>query len=322
MKAIVFDQPGPADVLRLEETPDPVPGDDELLVRVRAAALNRADIMQRLGGYDPPPGASSVLGLELAGEVVTPKGEFKAGDRVMAVVTGGGYAELATVPVSMVMRIPDNLSDEQAAAIPEAFLTAYLNLFNLGNIEMDEAVLIHAGGSGVGTAAIQLGKYAGATVYTTASAAKLPVCRDLGADLAIDYQSESFVDRVLDLTGGAGVDAVLDFIGAPYWNDNLRVLKRGGKLVIIGLLGGTRGELDMGSILRKALTVTGTTLRPMPLRQKSALTAAFTAFALPLFEQGALRPIIDSVYPLAEAAAAHRHMEANANTGKIVLRVD
>lgn len=321
MKAILFDQPGAADVLRFENTPDPVPGDDELLVRVHAAALNRADIMQRLGGYPPPPGASPILGLELAGEVVTPKGDFKAGDRVMAVVTGGGYAELAVVPVSMAMRIPDNLSYEQAAAIPEAFLTAYLNLFNLGNIEMEESVLIHAGGSGVGTAAIQLAKIAGAVVCTTASAAKLPICRELGADFTIDYKTENFAERVLAVTDGAGVDAVLDFIGAPYWNDNLRVLKRGGKLVIIGLLGGTTGQLDMGAILRKALTVTGTTLRPMPLPQKSALTAAFSAFALPLFERGALRPIIDNVYSLSEAADAHRYMESNANIGKIVLRV-
>ncbi len=321
MKAILFDQPGDASALYFGDAPDPVPGSDELLVRVHASALNRADILQRHGGYNPPPGASPILGLELAGEVVQSAGDFVAGDRVMAVVTGGGYAELATVPASMAMRIPDNLSYEQAAAIPEAFLTAYLNLFNLGNVEMGESVLIHAGGSGVGTAAIQLGKTAGAAVYTTSSAGKLQTCLDLGADLAIDYKTERFADRIREATGGEGVNAILDFIGAPYWNDNLHVLKRGGRLVIIGLLGGVKGELDMGAILRKAITVTGTTLRPMPLPQKSALTAAFSGYALKLLEKGVLKPVIDRTFPLSEAAAAHRYMESNANTGKIVLAV-
>lgn len=321
MKAILITEPGGPEVLRYADAPDPQPGPDDLLVRVHAAALNRADLMQRRGGYDPPPGASPIMGLEVAGEVVQGNGDFAVGDRVMAVVTGGGYAELALVPTGMAMRIPDNLSYEEAAAIPEAFLTAYLNLFDLGNIEMGEAALVHAGASGVGTAAIQLGKAGGANIYVTASAAKLDLCRDLGADLAIDYRAENFAERVLAVTEGAGVEAVLDFVGAPYFNDNLRVLKRGGRLVIIGLLGGGSGDLDIGPVLRKALTITGTTLRPMPMPQKTALTAAFAAYALPLFKQGGLKPIIDSVYPLAEAAEAHRHMEANRNSGKIVLRV-
>ncbi|NJL56684.1 NAD(P)H-quinone oxidoreductase [bacterium] len=320
MKAILIAEAGGPEVLRYADAPDPQPGHDELLVRVHAAALNRADLMQRRGGYDPPPGASPILGLEVAGEVAQGAGDFAVGDRVMAVVTGGGYAELAAVPLGMAMRIPDNLSYEDAAAIPEAFLTAYLNLFDLGNIEMGEVALVHAGASGVGTAAIQLGKAAGATIYVTASASKLDLCRDLGADLAIDYRAEDFVQRVLAATDGAGVEAVLDFIGAPYFNDNLRVLKRGGRLVIIGLMGGSTGDLDIGPVLRKALTITGTTLRPMPLAQKSALNAAFAAYALPLFEQGLLRPIIDSVYPLAEATAAHATWSQRQQR-QIILRV-
>lgn len=323
MKAIVITQPGDPDVLRYDEAPDPRPDPGELLVRVRATAVNRADLLQRRGAYPPPPGASPILGLELAGEVVSGADAWQPGDRVMAVVTGGGYAELAAVPSGMAIRIPDRLSFEEAAAIPEAFLTAFLNLFTLGRLQAGEAVLIHAGASGVGTAAIQLARAAGARVLTTAgSDEKLARCRELGAEVTINYKRESFADRVREATDGQGVALVLDFVGAPYWEGNLAALALGGRLMLIGFLGGSRGQLDIGPILGKGLTVAGTTLRRTPLPQKTALTQSFAEFALPRFERGELRPVIDSVYPLAQAAEAHRAMEANANAGKIVLRVD
>jgi len=322
MKAILFDQPGEPDVLRYDDAPDPQPGADELLVRVHATAVNRADLLQRRGGYAPPSGASSILGLELAGEVVQAVGQWRIGDRVMAVVTGGGYAELAAVPAGMAMRIPERFSYQEAAAIPEAFLTAYLNLFTLGRLQPGEVALIHAGASGVGTAAIQLARAAGARAIVTAGAdAKLALCRALGAELAINYQSESFVERVQAATGGRGADVVLDFVGAPYWDSNLAALALGGRLLLIGFLGGSRGQLDLGMMMGKSLTVASTTLRRTSLPQKVALTQAFTAFALPRFERGELRPVIDRVLPIAQAAEAHRVLEANSNAGKVVLSV-
>lgn len=323
MKAILFDAPGAPDVLRYSDAPDPTPGPDELLVRVRATAVNRADLLQRRGAYAPPPGASPILGLELAGEVLAPAGQWRAGDRVMAVVTGGGYAELAVIPAGMAMRIPENLSFEEAAAIPEAFLTAFLNLFTMGALRAGETVLIHAGASGVGTAAIQLARVAGARVFATAgSAEKLALCRDLGADLAINYREESFAARALEATGGRGVDLILDFVGAPYWQQNTAALALDGRLQLIGFLGGSAGQIDLGPIMAKRLRVTGTTLRRTPLPQKIALTADFVAFAHDRLERGELRPVIDTIYPLRAAAEAHRVMEANRNAGKLVLRVD
>lgn len=322
MNAILFDQPGDPAVLRLGAAPDPQPAPGELLVRVHATALNRADLLQRRGAYPPPAGASPILGLELAGEVVEGAGEWRAGDRVMAVVTGGGYAELAAVPAGMAIRIPERFSFEQAAAIPEAFLTAFLNLFTLGRLQEGETALIHAGASGVGSAAIQLARAVGAHVIATAgSEEKLAYCRELGAELAIDYKRESFAERVIEATGRHGADVTLDFVGAPYWEGNLAALARGGRLMLIGFLGGSRGQLDIGPILGKNITVVGTTLRSTPLPQKTALTQAFAEFALPRFERGELQPTVDSVYPLAQAAEAHRAMEANRNSGKIVLRV-
>jgi putative PIG3 family NAD(P)H quinone oxidoreductase len=323
MKAILFDQPGDPNVMYYGNTADPEPGESELLVRVRAAAVNRADTLQRRGAYPPPPGASPILGLELAGEVERGAGTWQQGDRVMAVVTGGGYAERATVPIGMAMRIPDNLSFEQAAGIPEAFLTAYLNLFILGRLQAGETVLIHAAASGVGTAAIQLAWAAGAHVIATAgSAEKLASCRELGAETTIGYKIENFAERALEVTNGRGADVVLDFVGAPNWDANLAALAIGGRLMLIGFLGGSRGQVDLGPIMSKSLTVSGTTLRRTPLPQKFALTTAFADFALERFGRGELRPIIDSVYPLGKANEAHARMEANENIGKIVLRVD
>jgi putative PIG3 family NAD(P)H quinone oxidoreductase len=322
MKAIMFDQPGEADVLRYDDAPDAQAGPGELLVRVRATAVNRADILQRRGGYAPPPGASPILGLELAGEVLREAGEWRPGDRVMAVVTGGGYAELAVVPPGMAIRIPDQFSFEQAAAIPEAFLTAFLNLFTLGKLQAGETVLIHAGASGIGTAAIQLARAAGAQVIATAgSDVKLALCRELGAGVAINYKTERFAERVREATGGQGAQLVLDFVGAPYWDANMAALAPYGRLMLIGFLGGSRGELDIGAIMGKSLTVAGTTLRRTPLPQKTALTRAFGEFAIERFARGELRPVIDRVYPLARAAEAHRAVEANLNAGKLVLTI-
>jgi len=320
MKAILFDQPGGPDVLRFGEAPDPKPAAGELLVRVRATAANRADLLQRRGAYPPPADASPILGLELAGEVLSGAGAWRPGDRVMAVVTGGGYAELAAVPAGMAIRIPDRLSFEEAAAIPEAFLTAFLNLFTFGRLEGGDSVLIHAGASGVGTAAIQLARAAGARVLITAgSDEKLARCRELGAEVTLHYKRESFRERVAEATAGRGVNLILDFVGAPYWDDNLASLAIDGRLASIGMLGGSRGQIDIGPILAKRLTIVGAALRRVPLPQKTALAEAFAAFALPRFESGELRPVVDSVYPLPQAAEAHRYMESNRNIGKIVL---
>lgn len=323
MKAILVKQPGGAEVMQYGDAPDPVAKADELLVRVRATAVNRADILQRRGVYPPPPGASEILGLEIAGEVEKPAGSWKKGNRVMAVVAGGGYAQLATVPAVQALPIPDDLSYEQAAAIPEAFETAYLFLFMLGKLKRGEVALIHAGGSGIGSAAIQLARAADARVFVTAGdEAKLNFCRDLGAELAINYKQEKFSERVLAATQNRGVDVILDFIGAPYWNDNLAASARNARLMLIGFLGSTRGELDLGPLLQKAMTVVATTLRRLPASEKESLVKALSNFALARFISGELKPIVDSIYLLQQAADAHRHMESNRNLGKIVLKVE
>jgi putative PIG3 family NAD(P)H quinone oxidoreductase len=320
MRAVLYDHPGEPDVLHLGQASAPVPAPDELLVRVHAAGVNRADLLQRSGSYPPPLGASTILGLEIAGEVIQPAGNFAHGDRVMAVVTGGAYAEYAVVPVAMAMPIPDHLTYIQAAAIPEAFLTAYLNLFTLGRLQPGETVLIHAAASGVGTAAIQLASASGAHIVVTAGGDdKLALCRELGAHVTINYKTDSFKAVIAAYTEKRGVDLVLDFIGAPYWNDNLASLAHGGRLMLIGFLGGASGDLNLGQIISRNLHITGTTLRRTPLEQKVSLTRDFLAFALPKLQSGSLRPVIDSVYPLENAADAHRHIHANRNLGKIIL---
>ena len=322
MKAILVREPGDADVMALGDVPTPAPRSGDLVVRVHAAGVNRADISQRRGNYPPPAGASTILGMEVAGEVVTPAGNWQAGDRVMAVITGGGYAETVVFPAGLAMPIPDHLTYAQAAAIPEAFLTAYLNLFTLGGLQAGQSVLIHAGASGVGSAAIQLAKAAGARVFTTAGTPeKLERSRALGAEIAINYLEDSFGRIVLEATEGQGVNLVLDFVGEPYWHENLAALTRGGRLLLIGFLGGSKGQLDLGPIMRKHLTVTGTTLRATRLMHKVDLTQAFVDSALPKFATGELTPVLDSVYRLEAAADAHRYMEANRNIGKLVLTV-
>ena len=325
MRAIVIEQPGGPDVLQMGELPDPTPAPGELLVRVHATALNRLDLLQREGRYPVPPDAPDTLGVEMAGEVVG-WGEgvtgWSRGDRVCALLLGGGYAELAAFPAAMAIPTPANLSYEQAAAIPEVFLTAYLNLFDLGGLRAGGYALIHGGASGVGTAAIQLARAAGArAIVTVGSAEKAERCRTLGAAAAINYREGPFEPAVKEATGGRGVDVILDMVGAPYWEQNLACLVVGGRLILVSQQGGGKLEIDLGAIQRKRLRVIGTGLRPLPLAEKVALNRRFKDFALDRFADGRLVPVVDRVYPLEDAPDAHRYMASNANIGKIVLRV-
>jgi tumor protein p53-inducible protein 3 len=328
MKAVLIREPGDAGVLYIGEHPTPAAGPGELLVRVRATALNRADLLQRRGLYPPPPGASPVLGLEMAGEVAAVGegvSDWCPGDRVCALLPGGGYAEYAVIPAGMALPIPERLSYEQAAAIPEAWLTAYLNLFQLGRLVQGETVLIHAGASGVGTAAIQLARAAGATIIATAgSEPKLQRCRELGAHVAINYREGEFAPKVLAATAQRGVDVILDFVGASYWEQNLASLAVDGRLIIVGTMGGSKvsGGIDLGLLLRRRLQVIGTALRGRSVADKIALTRAFADFAWDRFARGEFAPIIDRVFPWTEVADAHRYMESNQNIGKIILRVE
>jgi putative PIG3 family NAD(P)H quinone oxidoreductase len=294
---------------------------------VRATALNRADTLQRRGSYPPPPGASDILGMEMAGEILEVGAdcgpEFQPGQKVMALLPGGGYAEQVTIPARMALPVPANMSFEQAAALPEACLTAYMNLFMLGELKAGGSVLVHAAGSGVGTIAIQLARAIGATVLATAgSEAKLETARQLGADVTLNYKTQpAFSQWVLENTGGNGVDVILDFVGGPYLTENLQSLAMYGRLVLIGQLGGGKAEIDLGLVMRKRLHILGTTLRARTPEFKIELTRQFKEFGLPLIEQGKLVAVIDRVFELAEAAEAHRYMESNANTGKIILKV-
>lgn len=326
MQAVRVRTFGGPEQLELGYWPKPEPGLREVLVRVAATALNRADTLQRSGKYPPPPGESPVLGLEMAGVVEAAGAEvtlWKTGDRVCGLLGGGGYAQYAVIHEEMAMRIPDELSFEQAAAIPEVWLTAYQALRWLADFQAEEWLLIHAGASGVGTAAIQLARQMKAgKILVTASAAKHDICRELGADLAIDYKNQDFKKAVLNYTKERGVDVVIDFIGAPYFQRNLNVLHTDGRLVMLAFMGGVRPDsLSLGPILRKRLQITGSTLRARSLDYKIQLTKAFSTFAWPLFQSGYLRPVIDRLFDWRDAAAAHEYMEANKNKGKIVLRV-
>ena len=304
----------------LVELPDPVPGPGELLINVAATALNRADLMQVAGKYPPPPGAPETLGLELAGTVAA-VGDgvtaFAIGDRVMALVGGGGYAEKAIVHAEHALPIPEDMSLIAAAAIPEAFLTAYSNMVEIGQLAAGERVLIHAGASGVGLAATQIAKAMGATVIVTASAGKHDICREAGADMTIDYKTEDFADKILKQYGG--VNLVVEMVGAPYWNDNMRVLEKWGRLVFIGLQGGAVKEVNFGAIMQKRLTISGSTLRNRTHARKSALIANFRAWSEPHFAAGTLKPNIWRTMPLDDVVTAHELMKANQNAGKIVL---
>jgi putative PIG3 family NAD(P)H quinone oxidoreductase len=326
MQAVRMRGTGGVEVLQIGDHPDPCPKAGELLVRVRATALNRADLLQRRGRHPPPEGASEILGLEMAGEVEAagPGCEgWNPGDRVCALLPGGGYAQKAAVPAGMAMRIPDRLSYEEAAAIPEAFLTAYHNLFSLGGLLPGMTVLVHAGGSGVGTAAIQLVREAGAVSLVTAgSPAKIDRCRELGARAGWNYRQGPFGPWVTEQTGGRGVDLVLDFVGAPYFGQNLSSLAADGKLLVIGAMGGgVADRVDLLDLLFRRLQILASSLRSLDTARKTDLTKRFASFALPRFADGRLAPVIDSVYDWTQVASAHLRMESNANVGKIVLRI-
>ena len=325
MKAILVDREGGPEHLHLGSHSDPEPAPDELLVEVHATALNRADTMQRRGHYPPPEGASEILGLEMAGRVAAVGSActgWSEGDRVFGLLAGGGYAEKVAIHHELALPIPEGLSFEEAAAVPEVFLTAYQALFWLGGVAEGQRVLVHAGASGVGTAAIQLVREAGGEPFVTASSPKHDLCRRLGAEATIDYRSEDFAERVDDITGGEGVHLVVDFIGAPYFEKNVRVLRTDGRLVLLSTLGGTTVEsVDLRRFLAKRLHLKASTLRARPQEYKIRLSQEFAAYALPRFEEGALRPVIDRTYDWAEAAEAHRRMEANENAGKLVLRI-
>lgn len=311
--------------MRIGEWPTPELQSQEVLVKVAATALNRADTLQRMGKYPPPKGESPIMGLEMAGTVVE-LGEnvnrWKVGDKVCSLLGGGGYAEYVNIHEDLAMPVPQGISLEKAAAIPEVFLTAFQALSWLAKLQEEETILIHAGASGVGTAAIQLVKAMGARSIVTASETKHGICLELGAEKAIDYRNEDFREVVQEYTNSKGVNVVIDFVGGPYLQKNLDVLAPDGRMVLLAFLGGVKvSELNIAPILRKRLHVMGSTLRARPLDYKIKLSKALQQFAWPLFESGKLKPIIDSVYDWTKVADAHRYMEANQNKGKIVMRV-
>jgi len=325
MKAIVKTSNGGPEVLKLSEVETPKPKSTQLLVNVKSTALNRADTLQRKGLYPPPMGESEILGLELSG-VVEEKGVavtgFELGDRVFGLVSGGAYAEYAIIDYRMAMHIPEDWSFEKAAAVPEVFFTANETLFKLGCLSSDESVLIHAGGSGVGTAGIQMANNVGAKVFITAgSNQKIEKAKMLGCTEGINYKTHDFAESIKNLTEGKGVDVVQDFIGQPYLEKNCSILKPNGRLLIVGLMGGTKAEIDLGLILRKRLQILGSIMRPLTLKEKISITQRFVDRWLPLLKTGVINPVIDTIMPLEKADEAHRHMESNGNFGKIILRI-
>jgi putative PIG3 family NAD(P)H quinone oxidoreductase len=325
MKAVIITRPGGSEVLEIQDRPKPEPGLGQIRVRVHASALNRADISQRRGNYPAPPGSpADVSGMEYAGEVDTlgpVAGMWSRGDRVMGIIGGGGHAEYVCVHERETIRIPKSASWESAAAIPEAFLTAYDALFNRLDVHAGETVLIHAVASGVGTAALQVARSAGLRVVGTArSAAKLERASRYGLNVAIDSSSGDWAAKVEQSIGVEAVHAVVDLVGGNYLAGNLRVLALRGRIVVVGLTAGAVTEFNMGVLLRKRLTIVGTVLRARPLEEKIALAREFETRMIPLFESGVLEPVVDQVFPFEAIRAAHELMESNANFGKIVLR--
>lgn len=327
MRAIVITRPGPPDVLRLRDVPEPTPGPSQVLVRVHATAVNRADLLQRAGAYPPPPDVPpDIPGLEYAGTVAA-VGQgvtrWRTGDRVMGLVGGGSYAEFVVTHEDEAVAVPTALSLTQAAAVPEAFITAHDALFTQMRIAAGETLLIHAVGSGVGTAALQLARAAGARVIgTQRSAWKLERATSLGLDVAIDTSAGDFVQPVLDATDGRGVDGVLDLVGGPFLGGDLKALALKGRILLVGLVAGARHELDLRAVLSRRATITGTVLRSRTLAEKVAVARAFAEHVLPLLQDGTVAPIIDDVLPLADAARAHEVVAANRNFGKIVLEIE
>jgi putative PIG3 family NAD(P)H quinone oxidoreductase len=323
MRAVVLESYGGPEVLTIRDVPDPQPGPDEVLVDVAATALNRADVLQRMGLYPGPPMAHEIPGLELSGTVAALGDRVTSwapGDAVMAIVGGGGYAERIAVHERQLLAVPGPVDVRDAAAIPEVWITAWDALVVQGGLTSGRTALVHAGGSGVGTAAIQLSKAIGARVIVTASTGKVDACRELGADLAVDYTVDDFVVRSKELTDGRGVDVVLDVVGGDYVARNVDALAVGGRIVQVGVMGGG-GSVDVAKLLPKRATIIGTVLRPRPLEEKIAVTQRFGREVLPLFERGALRPVIDRHYAFDDIGSAHERMQANANIGKIVVDV-
>ena len=325
MKAITLPESGGPDALVLDEVPDPLPRPGEVVVEVVAAGVNRADVMQRQGFYDPPPGSSAYPGLEVSGRIVQ-LGEgvedWSVGDEVCALLTGGGYAERVAVPAGQLLPVPAGVDLEVAAALPEVTCTVWSNVFMTANIQPGEVLLVHGGGSGIGTMAVQLGREVGARVAVTAgSPEKLEVCRELGASILVNYRTEDFEEVVREATEGHGADVILDNIGAKYLARNVGLLAVNGRLVVIGLQGGRSGELNLGAMLAKRCALVATTLRARPAAEKAAIVAAVREHVWPLIEDGRVRPIVHATYPLADASEAHREMEASSHIGKLLLRI-
>lgn len=323
MKAIVITEPGGPEVLALRDVPAPVPGPGEVLIDVTAAGLNRADVLQRHGNYPVPPGAPEYPGLEVSGRVAavgTGVEGLEVGADVVALLSGGGYAEQVAVPAGQVLPVPPEMDLVTAAALPEVAATVFSNLFMAAGVRESEYVLIHGGAGGIGTMAIQLVAAFGAVPMVTASSpAKLELARSLGAKVLINYKEQDFVEEVRAATNGHGADVILDVMGAKYLQRNVDALAVAGRLVIIGLQGGTRAELDLNALMRKRCAVMGTTLRARPVEEKSAIMASVGEYVWPLIKDGSVKPLVDRTFPLAEAAAAHEYFDSGQHTGKVLL---
>jgi NADPH2:quinone reductase len=326
MRAITITSFGKPEVLVEAMRPDPQPAAGELLVRVTASGVNRPDVLQRKGAYAPPAGASDLPGLEVAGTVAggdaaeLAAAGFKLGDRVCALVAGGGYAELCVVPIPQVLPVPAGLSDVEAASLPETFFTVWSNVFDRARLQSGETLLVQGGSSGIGVTAIQLGKAFGARVIVTAgSEDKLAACKAIGADIGINYRTQDFVAEVKAATHGKGADVVLDMVAGEYVGRELQCLADDGRIVIIAVQGGVKSEFNAGEVLRRRLTITGSTLRPRPVAFKGAIAQALRQRVWPMIEAGKIKPVINKVFPAAQAAGAHALMESSEHVGKIVL---
>ncbi|MFJ3039905.1 NAD(P)H-quinone oxidoreductase [Streptomyces tendae] len=323
MHAITIPEPGGPESLVWAEVPDPQPGEGEVLVEVAASAVNRADIMQRQGFYDPPPGASPYPGLECSGRVAAlgpGVSGWAVGDEVCALLSGGGYAEKVVVPAGQLLPVPQGVDLKGAAALPEVVCTVWSNVFMVAHLRPGETLLVHGGSSGIGTMAIQLAKAVGAKVAVTAGTKeKLERCAELGADVLINYRDQDFVAEVKDATGGAGADVILDNMGAKYLDRNVQALAVNGRLAIIGMQGGRKGELNIGMLLAKRAAVSATSLRARPLEEKAAIVAAVREHVWPLFPGGHVRPVVDREMPMSEAAEGHRVVEESGHIGKVLL---
>ncbi|MGX1131897.1 putative PIG3 family NAD(P)H quinone oxidoreductase [Streptomyces glaucescens] len=323
MHAITIPEPGGPEALTWAEVPDPEPGEGEVLVEVAASAVNRADILQRQGFYAPPPGASPYPGLECSGRIAalgSGVGGWSVGDEVCALLSGGGYAEKVVVPAGQLLPVPKGLTVTQAAALPEVVCTVWSNVFMVAHLRPGETLLVHGGSSGIGTMAIQLAKAVGAKVAVTAGTRdKLDRCAGLGADILINYREQDFVAEIKEATGGAGADVILDNMGAKYLDRNVQALAVNGRLAIIGMQGGVKGELNIGALLGKRAAISATSLRARPLSEKAAIVAAVREHVWPLLDAGHVRPVVDRELPMREAAAGHRLLEESGHVGKVLL---